>query len=159
MRHYHWSLYRLLVVTGCLLLPGCLVIKSYPQLKPVDPPVTYTLAPETVNSLAPTFKWSPYTEPGTTYDFVICNVGASGGRNLWRQGNIVYYKEALNGTEHTIEYSLTPDTIYLWSVRVRVNGKVLPWSTTSFSATAAIGGASSVGRGWFFSFRTPKLVK
>lgn len=144
-----------LCVIPILFLTGCVVMKFHPQLKPLEPSLTYTLGPKTVTSLRPTFKWEASDEPDVTYDFIICEAGDSPGRNLWYKGEPVYYRQGLENTEHAIDSMLLPNRVYLWSVRIRKGEEVQPWSCTNFFAAGP--GAHSSGEGWFFPFKTPKM--
>lgn len=85
----------------------------YPSLRPDQ-------APE-VNSLEPTMSWKKLDADNVTYDLCI-----------WRYGQVVYYRERLFDTSHTVDTPLEPSTHYDWSVRARImkDGKetITQWS-------------------------------
>ncbi len=72
----------------------------------------------TVESLQPTFHWQDFPTSDDmitdiTYDF-----------RIWRAkedvpGRLIYHRERLADSSHTIEQPLEPSTAYFWSVRAR----------------------------------------
>jgi hypothetical protein len=141
----------------------------YVGLAPVDPPMlastsgngTADLAP-TISAPQPTLRWEPFKGDDVTYDLMIWRAA---DRDL---GNLVYSRERLTQTQHTVEIPLDPQTRYFWTVRARfsANGrtKVTEWSTRSVSAsllynTLSLGVGSLVGHpddstSGFYQFRT-----
>lgn len=74
-----------------------------------------------INSLEPTMSWKKLDADNVTYDLCI-----------WRYGQVVYYRERLFDTSHTVDTPLEPSTHYDWSVRARImkDGKeiITQWS-------------------------------
>jgi hypothetical protein len=79
-------------------------------------------------TLQPTFAWMAPKKPGVSYDLIIY-VGAKDPRGFWVPGRTAYYREGLTATRHTIGQTLSPDTLYFWSVRTRLGNKTSPWAT------------------------------
>ena len=137
-------------------------------LAPVYPPMVGSgefdqadLVP-TITSLQPTLQWEAFEGDDVTYDLMMWHAA---GPNL---GNLVYSRERLTESSHSVEIRLDPMTRYLWTVRARfsANGrtKVTEWSTRSVSASllynvASLGVASLAGHpddstSGFYQFRT-----
>jgi hypothetical protein len=81
----------------------------------------------TVGTLQPTFAWSPPNESGVSYDFII-SVGVDLHHGFWVPGKTVYYRQGLTTTTHTLDQPLSPDTVYVWSVRTRSGNKTSLWA-------------------------------
>jgi hypothetical protein len=84
----------------------------------------------TVGTLRPTFEWTAPKESGVSYDFIIC-VGIDGHRGFWVPGKTVYYRQGLTTTTHTLDQPLSPDTVYVWSVRTRSGKRTSLWAAYS----------------------------
>lgn len=123
-----------------LFLTGC--AKDHTGLEVVRPKMTGHVAegltniysaPTTVESLKPILEWKPSAQAGDKYDVIVYQGLANdvpGGR-VWLAGKRVYYREGLTANSHTVEEGLSPNTVYVWSVRTRSGTKVSPWSAYS----------------------------
>ncbi len=89
-------------------------------LEPYYPKFSSDQIPE-VNSLQPTISWKKLDADNVTYDLCI-----------WRYGQVVYYRERLFDTSHTVDTPLETSIRYDWSVRARImkDGKetITQWS-------------------------------
>ncbi len=83
-----------------------------------------------VPTLRPTFQWTAPKESGVSYDLIIC-VGVLERHGYWVPGKTAYYREGLKTTMHTLERALSPDTVYVWSVRSRTKGRISNWAAYS----------------------------
>jgi hypothetical protein len=115
-----------------------------------------------VDGLRPTFSWTPADSGSTKYDLEVC-VGVpkvakslSGYNNnavAYGPGERVYYREGIEGTSHHLEQSLSPSTVYVWSVRTRNGDAVGPWSTYNFHEFDLV--AEESGKNLWWPFITP----
>lgn len=145
----------------CLtFLSGCTMVTSGRGLKPVFPEAGNPNVPETIDSLTPTFKWESNSDTSSTYDLIIYECHEQGnwfvGRTKLR-GPLAYYREGLIQTEHKIERTLKPDTVYFWNLRSRVGDRVSEWASykwVTFAVIAAADGSSN-----YFLFKTPNISK
>lgn len=137
-----------------LILSACST--TFPALKAVNPPVGPYL-PGTAESIQPTFKWSPSSEPDIRYDLIVyeCVETVGGLGEVSRiPGKEIYYRTSIDNTEHRLEMTLKPSTKYFWSVRTRNDGVVGPWSRYNYFLF--------LGTGWVdrrnqpFLFQTPE---
>jgi len=150
---------RLLRIPGIrrLVFPGIAIFAvtaacSIPVvgLQPEYPPVekrTFSRVTEfvEVRSLAPTLQWEPF--PRSTDREA--DKGGSLDRmgeltyelRIWKtttgeSGKLVYAREGLTGTHHTLEKPLEPGTRYLWSVRAgfTMDGRsqVIEWGLAGY---------------------------
>ena len=147
-------------VMGLIFLYGCTLPAYKGGIEPIYPGVrTSGKMYETVDTLTPTFRWKADVTSPCTYDFAIWDGGkrVEVGLNAYTvaKGPAVYYKEALSKPEHTVEIPLGPDSFYFWSVRIRSDGKVSEWAYYDYDQW--VGVASSKGRNWLYSFKTPKV--
>jgi hypothetical protein len=131
-----------------------------------------TLHYEVIDSLQPTMRWHKLNRDNVTYD--LCIWSAIGSENTQENlGEVVYHRENIENTQHTLETPLEPSTHYFFSVRARFseNGldKVSDWSrystrpsrfqnymTGGMSALfAPLNGISNS----FYQFKTPRKPK
>jgi hypothetical protein len=91
-----------------------------------------TVPVTTVRTLQPTFQWTPPKEPGVSYDLIIC-VGVIESHGFWVPGETAYYRGGLMTTTHTIDRPLSPNTVYVWSVRSRTATRMSKWAAYSDS--------------------------
>ncbi len=80
-----------------------------------------------VNSLRPTFVWSPISSGKVCYDLAIWE----SVENKRIKGRMIYYQECITNNKHQIETELRPNRYYYWSVRIRDGEKASQWSTYS----------------------------
>jgi hypothetical protein len=85
-----------------------------------------------VPTLRPTFQWTAPKDPGVSYDLIVC-AGVLERHGYWVPGKTAYYREGLKTTMHTLERALSPDTVYVWSVRSRTKGRISNWAAFSDS--------------------------
>jgi hypothetical protein len=124
-------------------------------VKPVRP-IHRTGEYTAIESLRPTFEWSPSTRPEVHYDLVVRQAVSCRGTVLFREGlrgDVVLYEEDLSDPWFTVEEPLAPDTQYVWSVRFRQGDVVSRWSSTGHFAFFVVGFSSSIGD--WFRFCTP----
>jgi len=98
------------------------------DLIPISPVAVQPDYPNPVDSLQPTLEWNPYSGPDVTYDVIIYE-----GVRVKMQlvsGKVVYYRQGLKESRHTIEEPLKPNAEYIWSVRARTGGKVMSRTAT-----------------------------
>jgi len=116
-----------------------------------------------VDSLRPTFRWSPFPRPGdmsadpenmgrvsnVRYDLVIAE------EQGFSAGEIVYRRDELALAEHPLEHSLAPDRRYFWSVRARFDldgqTRFTEWGNMSFPMRERVTAPSDDS----YRFRTP----
>lgn len=141
------------LVTLLVVLFGC---TSFRGIAPIYPEVGNPNYPQLADSLQPTFKWQPVSEPEITYDFimyeVLKNESFMEGTKRF-VGKKVYYRQGLIKSEHTMEEILKPGSEYYWSVRTRRGDKISEWSIydyTLFLGTAYVNQANRP-----FIFKTP----
>ena len=123
-------------------------------------------SPTLVKSLTPTLRWERFAGEQVTYDLRIWET--KGSRT--QVGEVMYEREGLTENVHTVETSLRPSTIYLWSVRARFvenkKGRVTEWSKyktgfTVFGKVITLGfmaflESALVGEDWgFYQIQTP----
>jgi hypothetical protein len=89
-----------------------------------------TVPVTTVGTLKPAFAWTPPKRPGVSYDLIIC-AGISDPRGFWVPGKTVYYRQGITRTMHIVDQPLSPDTVYVWSVRTRSGNKTSLWAAYS----------------------------
>jgi len=144
----------LALIVATLVLTGC---TSFHGIKPVYPEVGNPNFPKQADSIQPTFRWEPSTEPDSAYDFIIYegikleSFWEGTKRSLGRE---VYYRQGLKGPQHKIEEPLKPDTEYYWSVRIRHGDKVSKWAIYDY--TLFLGTAYMMAGNRPFIFKTPK---
>jgi len=112
-----------------------------------------------VKDLQPTLSWRTLDSSATKFDLTVaegvmtdicCDNGAR-EPVIFVRGTTVYQREAIEGCSHRLETSLSPNTVYVWAVRVRKGSVVGPWSTYNFSAFM-VGASANL----WWAFRTPK---
>jgi hypothetical protein len=91
-----------------------------------------TVPVTTVGTLQPTFQWTAPKEPGVSYDVIIC-VGVMERHGFWVPGKTAYYRGDIKTTTHTVDQPLSPNTVYVWSVRTRSGTRVSRWAAYSDS--------------------------
>lgn len=140
------------VVAVVIGLAGCAT--SFPGVKPLYPPAGNPILPPKVDSLQPTLRWEASKTPDVSYDVVIYEgIEIVKWNPEERQvGKMVYYREAIQGTEHKLEEPLKPDALYYWSVRTRKGDRYSGWSRYDYSE---LGGLAYYSVNALFSFRTP----
>jgi hypothetical protein len=94
------------------------------------PPMTVPVT--SVGTLQPTFQWSGPTDPGVTYDFIVC-LAEKEPHGFWIPTNTAYYRGGLKTLTHTLDKPLLPNTMYVWSVRTRMANKMSKWAAYSDS--------------------------
>jgi len=77
--------------------------------------------------------------------------------NGFTYGEPVYYEEKINNLSHTLNSPLKYNTLYMWSVRPRLEEEVGIWASYSEN-TISIWGSSGRSN-WRFPFRTPNKEK
>jgi hypothetical protein len=132
-------------------------------LLPVSPPLGIGRFPPDVDSLRPTFRWKPFNAGAVTYDLRIWGSYDTGMGS--RIGEIVYSRERLVDSWHTLDAPLEPSSNYFWSVRAHFvqdgKGRVTEWSRYSLEPRKVtniltLGTASAVSMlDLFYRFRTP----
>lgn len=122
-------------------------------------------SPTRMESLRPTLRWEPFSAEEVTYDLRIWESKES----RTQLGEVAYEREGLTENVHALETSLSPSTIYSWSVRARFleGGKVrvTEWSKyktgfTLFGKIITLGFMalleSTLGEDWgFYQIQTP----
>jgi len=118
---------------------GCVKPVPYPAypvigVKPEAPlvqhgPDRWTAIVPVAESRHPTLRWEARAGDGTTYDLRLWrgepNVpGYAYELRMWRgerniPGELIYARDALAGTSHTVEIELEPATLYFWTLRER----------------------------------------
>jgi hypothetical protein len=104
-------------------------------LKPVYPPLQspnsiFPNKPPESDSLRPTMKWEPFDASAVTYDLRIWD-SIESGRSVMH-GDVIYSRERLVDTWHTLDAPLELSSYYFWSVRAHFvhdgKGRVTEWS-------------------------------
>ncbi len=98
------------------------------DLIPISPVAVQPDYPNLVDTLQPTLEWNPYSGLDVTYDVIIYE-----GVRVKMQlvsGKVVYYRQGLKESRHTIEEPLKPNAEYIWSVRARTGGKIMSRTAT-----------------------------
>jgi len=107
----------------------------------------------TVKTLQPAFAWTPSPESGVSYELIIC-VAVKGPHGIWIPGKTAYYRAGIKGTKHIVAQPLSPDTVYVWSVRTRSGKGTSKWA--AFGDTdPSFGQKSRVGYEAMCAFKTP----
>ena len=147
------SFYYLLVLA---LLGGC---ANFKEVKPIYPKVGHPDYPKIVDSLQPKFQWKPIAGSDVTYDLIIyeCSEDTSfipkkEQRSTARR--VAYYREGVTETECKIEEPLEPNTVYIWSVRVRRGKEVSDWSVYNYSMASS--GLRMTWINYPFIFKAPE---
>ena len=86
-----------------------------------------TVLVPTITTLQPTFEWTAPKEPGVVYDLVIYE-GMSESHGYWIAGKKVHYCEGITTTRYTLEKPLSPNMIYVWSVRTHSGHGASKWA-------------------------------
>jgi len=117
-----------------------------------------------VDSLQPTLCWKSTDSGASKFDIIVYQGvpkpvrGFNGGRDpvYYVPGAQVYYREGIEGGSHRLEQPLSPQTVYVWSVRTRSGSNVGSWATYDFHSTRGGIGAtqSASGKGLWWPFRT-----
>jgi hypothetical protein len=138
---------------------GAMVDARVNGLKPFYPSLTIPNQPPESDSLRPTMRWEPFVADNVTYDL---RIWRSMGGNI---GVVVYNRERLVDTCHTLDASLEPSSNYFWSVRAHFiqngKGRVTEWSRYSLKISKAFNvltlGLTSFMRFpiAFYQFKTP----
>jgi hypothetical protein len=81
----------------------------------------------TLKTLRPQFEWTAPNEAGVVYDLVICE-GMAESHGYWIPGKTIHHREGITTTKYALEQPLSPDTIYVWSVRARSGNRVSKWT-------------------------------
>jgi hypothetical protein len=108
---------------------------------------------ETIRTLKPTLEWAPQDKPGVSYDLIIC-LGITNNDGLWIPGKAAYYREGIPTTNATIDRPLRPNTVYVWSVRSRLEKKTSKWSAYN-DANPGLFPRSQLRYDIFWPFKTP----
>lgn len=106
-----------------------------------------------IDTLLPTFEWSPSTKAEVSYDLVIYEAVSYYGATKYMPGRLLMYKEDIKETKYSLKDPLQPDSKYFWSIRLRLNHDVSTWSKFSFFQTILL--YSEVGGSNWFTFETP----
>jgi len=143
------SMTMILSITACTTFHG---------ITPISPKVGDPYLFPTVESLQPTLRWQPVSDPESSYDLVIYEgitiTPQTGGEVKRAVGERVYYREGLRETAHQIEQPLKPDTEYYWAVRIRRGAQVAEWSHYDYRLFTGM--VSVKGTKLPFRFQTPK---
>lgn len=149
---------------AAVLVGGCTPATPVAGLRP-EHPVPDMMNFVKVASRRPTLRWEAFPKPEDRQsDARLAAVrDVSYDLRIWRAGpddypiDLVYAKDGLSESRHTLEMDLQPDTRYLWTVRARFNLNqrtlVTPWSTLSSPVDVARGAA--IPDFGYFRFRTP----
>ncbi len=111
-----------------------------------------------VDTLTPTFEWSPSNRSDVRYDLVVRKAISCEGLVLFKEGlpgELVVYEEDLSQPFQQLDKPLEADTNYIWSVRLREGDRVSNWSSTGHFAFFIVG--ASWGAGEWFRFSTPGI--
>jgi hypothetical protein len=96
--------------------------------KDEDVPESQSIVPlTTVGTLRPTFKWAPSDDANLSFELIIC-AGIYDHHGFWVPGKTVYYRKNITAPTHTVDQSLSPDTIYVWSVRAMSGKRISKWA-------------------------------
>jgi hypothetical protein len=109
-----------------------------------------------VQTLTPTFAWSPSSRTEVHYDLVIRKSVACRDAVTFKEGligDVVAYRENLSEPTHRLDEPLEPGTNYIWSVRFREGDVVSDWSSTGRFVFFVVG--YSARSGDWFRFCTP----
>ncbi|MFC6672441.1 hypothetical protein [Marinobacterium aestuariivivens] len=151
------------VAFSIFLLSSC-VLHQYHGVEPVSPSNFTNLGRryiKTVDSLQPRLVWKSMDNIRTEYDLIIYyGIKDTGSRiNNYIRGSEIYYREGLNENSHKVEKELSPNTVYIWSVRRRSGIQIGPWSTYDFQVAlipVPKRAADYWGENLWWTFRTPK---
>jgi hypothetical protein len=80
-----------------------------------------------VGSLKPAFEWTPLKESGVWYELIIC-VGIKDPRGFWIPGKTACYRKGITTAKYALNQPLSPDTVYVWSVRARSGERKSKWA-------------------------------
>lgn len=147
-----------------------------PQVDSLTPCLSWRLNPSSEEEFARLLKGKP---DSLKYELAIWKakgfsheeIEASGDRVIHsdlmveRPGPLRYHRADLINTEHVVETPLEPDTLYLWSVRVKAvrggEAYVSEWATFDSNLNYGIFGLplQKVVTGAMWRFRTPKAEK
>lgn len=120
--HIHFNTGNYLLVLFLAISVGLGACSIHRGIKPIEPEVGH-YSPVVVDSLSPSFRWKPLPQPETQYDLGIFAAVAPG-----QPMKTLYYREGLTVPEHKIEATLSPNTLYFWSVRFRRGTTIGPWA-------------------------------
>jgi hypothetical protein len=87
----------------------------------------WTVPVPTIATLRPTFEWTAAKETGAVYELIICE-GVTESHGYWIAGKTVHHGEGIATTRYTPEQPLSPNTIYVWSVRSRCGDQTSKWA-------------------------------
>ncbi len=147
------SVFRNIIYLAVLvaLLPGCASITNYANIDPVFPELNqvHPNRPDQIDSRQPTFSWVSTKTGANTYDLIIYS-GIQTGL-IVTFGQEIYYKEGIQGTSHTIDISLEPESLYVWGVRESSGETKGVWSQFKYYHPY------NQSKGWnlWWPFRTP----
>lgn len=140
------------------LLAGCIASTRYEGgLKPVypKPHAIQFYAAVRIDTLQPTFRWQA-KDPSQKVDLAIWEAvykgkGQRDHTGNYDRGSLVYEKEAIVGSEHTIDIKLAPDLIYFWSIKPAGTKN---WATARHSFTDPY--ETQESSGLYFTLQTPR---
>lgn len=171
------------------MLAGCTYVISETHIGPrAVSPVVPSLASNTVTtvtSLNPLLEWENLPI-GATQKWEVCiwdhskaqrttqsygyNAGMgvnflphpyveTGGGSNSTFGELVYCEKDISTSSHHVKVTLKPDTLYWWSVRIRVEDKVSAWASRSEEDRSMNGFTNRQlsYSNWPFVFRTSKI--
>ena len=108
------------ILVACVVFGSGCMGHRYGRLAPVDPKEGGFVSHTSVKSLRPTLVWKDKeARPETRYDIAVWNFRAAGYATAtqWLHGEQLYLRENIPGTSHTLEESLAPDSLFVWSIR------------------------------------------
>lgn len=129
---------RMMMILAFLATVGCQSSVRVHGVRPIHPPLSVEIP--LVDSLRPMLRWQSCGKH-VGYDVIVARPIAwdqrlpasvhEGASEEARQAQIVYYREDLAKTSHTLQAALEPETTYVWSVRTRFGDPVRigGWST------------------------------
>jgi hypothetical protein len=151
----------ILILIFTLSLFGLNACTTFHGITPIYPKVGHPNSPDIVDSLQPTLRWKPSSEPNVSYDLIIYEGVKGGSQAVPIVGREAYYRQGLKVPEHKVEDPLRPGYEYAWSVRVRSAEKVSDWSRYKYHlfipCITPVGGGYIQQRfdNTFFMFKTP----
>jgi hypothetical protein len=149
-------------VLSVFALNSCIGHAVHPVIEPIRPKSHgfWNQSPMNVDSLQPVFTWKPRLKnlgPDVTYELLIRRADLRGRVHpQCSAGPVVLYRVGLRETEFQLDRQLQPNTVYIWSVRIRQGTTVSDWADYDYQMYSAIPGAVvSIEKSLPFVFKTP----
>ena len=124
-------------------------------------------SPAPVKSIRPTFRWKT-PSADQKVDLIIWDAAETAGR-LQRsvtiapgatpqfvKGEMVFYKEGIEGGELQIDKDLDPNTVYFWSIRVTGTENWTGFEHSTSHLAILVGRVGTASESGYFLFKTPK---